>query len=211
MIFKNRKDAGEKLANEVEKLDLKAPYVVGLPRGGVPVAYEVAKRLNAPLDIVVVRKLGVPFHPEFAFGAIAPNGVKVVDEDTISRLNISDQQIDRIEEKERKEMERRIEKYRGSLDYPDLTDKEVVLIDDGIATGATFEAGIKYAKSLKPKKTVLAVPVSSPDSLNNLKKIVDESICIQAPPGFSAVGQWYEIFDQTSDDKVIKLLEKANN
>lgn len=209
MIFQDREDAGKQLAQEIEgQLELKNPYVIALPRGGVPVGHEVAKIVRAPLDVIIVRKLGVPHHPEFAFGAIAPGGVELIDEALVQRLELNDKQINQVISKEKQEMKRRIEKYRGNLDYPDLSEKEVIMVDDGIATGATFEVAVKYVKKLQPKKVILAVPISSSDSLDHLESLVDETVCLHSPADFSAVGQFYYNFGQTSDEEVLELLKQ---
>jgi predicted phosphoribosyltransferase len=209
MFFKDRTDAGRKLAEKLQEMKINNPYVLGLPRGGVPVAAEVAKYLNAPLDVVVVRKLGVPFHPEFAFGAISANDVQYVNERTVEKMNLSEREIKSVDEKERKELQRRIEKYRGDLKYPNINDKTAILVDDGIATGASFKAAIKFTKSLNPERIIIAVPVGAPSSIKELETLVDKLICLHTPDFFSAVGQWYKTFGQTTDEEVKNVLSNT--
>lgn len=211
MLFKDRYDAGQKLANILFDHKIDNPYVMALPRGGVPVGYEIAKRLKCALDVVVVRKLGVPGHSEFAFGAIAPNNISIIRDNVVFRLGITPEEIQKIRESETKEMERRIKKYRGSMEYPDLSEKNVVITDDGIATGATFEAAIEYVKTLHPQKIIMAIPVAAPDTLANLFELVDETIYLHTPSNFSAVGSWYENFGQTTDEEVVYLLQKSKS
>ena len=206
MIFQDRKDAGQKLAQELKKHKLNNMIVLGLPRGGIPVAYEVAKELGAPLSLVAARKLGVPFHEELGFGAIAPNNTLYINEDLVRSLGITQDQINLVVEKESKELERRTQLYLGHKVLPDLKNKTVVLVDDGLATGVTMLAAIKYVKNFKPKEIILAVPVSAEDTLQNLSKEVDKVICLLSSKEFYAVGQWYGDFDQTSDEEVIRLL-----
>lgn len=208
MFFVDRKDAGERLASQLVKYKNKNPYIFGLPRGGVPVAYEVAKALDAPLDTLTTRKLGAPLYPEFGFGAIAPNGIEVINHDVVKRLGLTKRQIMQIKQSQRTEMERRIKKYRGTLEMPDLKGKTVILVDDGIATGVTIQAAVRYLKTFRPQKLVIAVPVGAPDSVKKLQKEVDEVICLYTPDNFNAVGQWYQEFDQTSDEEVLALLNK---
>lgn len=208
MNFKNRKQAGKQLAEELKEYDLSNPFVFGLARGGVPVAREVAKELEARLDVLVPRKLGVPGHEEFAFGAIAPRNVKVINTETVKRLDLSESQIEEVIQKEKKEMNRRIKKFRGEREEPDLQKCSAIIVDDGLATGATALASIRYVRKLDPKKLVLAVPVGSKDAVEQLGELVDELICLHVPSFFNAVGQWYINFGQTSDEEVIQLLDE---
>lgn len=182
--------------------------VLALPRGGVPVAYEVAKALSVPLDIFIVRKLGVPGHEELAMGAIASGGAIVFNEDIINDLNIPQLRIDRVIEEETTELERRETVYRGSRPFPDLTNKIVILIDDGIATGASIRAAIKSLKNKNIKKLIVAIPVAAKDTCRDLLPLADELICPLKPENFIAVGLWYENFGQTSDDEVSELMAK---
>src|SRR5579872_2719416 len=182
--------------------------VLALPRGGVPVAYEIANQLSLPLDIFIVRKLGVPGHGELAMGAIASGGAIVFNEDIIHDLSISKAMIDRVIESEKKEIKRREIKYRNSRPFPDLTNKTVILVDDGIATGATIRAAIKSLRTKNVGRMVIAVPVAAEDTCRELMSVVDEFICPMMPRYFNAVGAWYENFDQTSDDEVSILMAK---
>lgn len=210
--FKNRKDAGKKLAEKLLKYSGRDEIVIlALPRGGVPVAFEVAKALKAPLDIFMVRKLGVPGHEELAMGAIAMGGVKVLNNDVISMLNISDNMINKVITEETEELNRRTENYRGNKPLPDVKNKIVILIDDGLATGASMKAAITALKLLKPEKIIAAVPTSSEETCEEIKKDIDEIICAFTPEIFRGVGQWYIDFSQTTDEEVKNLIKKAEN
>lgn len=211
MLYKDRKDAGQKLAEKLTKYSKDKPIIVALPRGGVVLGYEVAKKLKAPLDIIVARKLGAPFHPEFGIGAIAPNGVHILNIDLIRSLGVTEHELEKIIERETREMERRLELYRKDSPPLDLNNKTVILIDDGLATGVSTRAAVVSIKQMEPRKIILAVPVSPPDTADQFRKEVDEFICLSEPAGFYAVGAYYENFDQTTDDEVLDLLEKANS
>jgi predicted phosphoribosyltransferase len=184
--------------------------VLGLPRGGVPVAYEVARRLGAPLDVFVVRKLGVPGHEELAFGAIAPGGVRVLAEDLLARLDMPSEWIEAIDARERRELERRERVYRGERPPPALAGRVVVLVDDGLATGATMLAAVRAVREQGPARVVVAVPVADPDVCERLGSIADEVVCVSTPRPMMAVGAWYEDFAQISDDEVRELLARAS-
>lgn len=209
-MFMDRCDAGRRLAPEVERCKLKNPLVLGLPRGGVPVAFEVAAAIDAPLDVLVVRKLGAPFQPELAIGAIASGGIRVLNEDVIAvATGVSDAFINRIVSRETAELHRREHAYRGDRPYPDLAGRDVVIVDDGIATGATMLAAVDAVQSMHPASTTVAVPTASQSSLRKLSGKVDKLVCLESPSGFYAVGQFYVDFGQTSDDEVRELLELA--
>jgi putative phosphoribosyl transferase len=182
--------------------------VLGLPRGGVPVAYEVAKALHAPLDICLVRKLGVPAHKELAMGAIASGGVRVLNYEVVSWLRISGKTIDEVAARELKELQRRDRAYRGDRPQPEIHDHTVILVDDGIATGATIRAAIAVIKSQHPARLIVATPVAPPSTCEELKAEVDEVVCLMTPELFYAIGLWYEDFSQTTDDEVRDLLAK---
>lgn len=209
MPFRDRADAGRQLAR------LAAPYagdntlVLGLPRGGVPVAFEVAAAIGAPLDVMVARKLGAPRHPEFAVGAIAPGGIRVIDDRSIRALGISRGELDEVVADETVEMERRLLAYRGSPLPPDVAGRVVILVDDGLATGATARAAIRALRAQGPERIVLAVPVCAPESAELLRAEADDVLCAEAPDDFRAVGLWYDDFRQTSDDEVLALLREA--
>ena len=183
--------------------------MLGLPRGGVPVAYEVAKRLRAPLDVFIVRKLGVPGFEELAAGAIASGGVRVLNQDVMRAIPYADVAIETVTAKETTELQRREQIYRQGRPAPELRDKIVILVDDGLATGATMRAAVKALRQRNTSKIVMAVPVGPSDTCEELAKEADEAICLTRPPFFQAVGQYYEDFSQTSDDDVRELLTQA--
>lgn len=209
MLFRDRADAGRRLAERLTHLRTEEPIVLALPRGGVTVGYEVARALGAPLDVIVARKLGAPFQPELGIGAIAPGGVRVLNEEAVRWLGISEAEIARIAERESREMERRIRLYRGDQPMPDLRGRTVILVDDGIATGVTTRAAIESVRQSRPQKLVLAVPVCAAETSDILQQEVDEFICLSTPTEFIAVGVWYENFTQVSDEEVIQLLARA--
>jgi putative phosphoribosyl transferase len=206
----DRAEAGRLLATELSKRKLPASVIVlALPRGGVPVGCEVAKALHAPLDVVVVRKLGVPWQPELAMGAIAGTSMKVLNEDLIGDLRISQAEIDAELAKERAEVERREKLYRGGRPAPELRGQTVLLVDDGLATGSTMLVAARYVRALKPAKTIIAVPVGSTEASERLKKEVDEFVCLATPEYFMAVGEWFEDFRPVDDAEVQRLLEES--
>jgi putative phosphoribosyl transferase len=210
-MFKDRKDAGKKLANQLEKYQNKPnTIVIGLPRGGVVVAFEVAQKLNLPLDIVAPRKISMPGSPEAAIGAITPDGNKVLDSEFISEFGIEQDYIDNEITKEIEEAKRRIKIYRKNKKPLNLAEKIVIVVDDGVATGSTIGAAIKSIRSQKPKKIIIAVPVAPHEFLEKIAPEVEEIACLETPTYFIAVGQAYDVFEQTSDDEVIDLMEKAN-
>ena len=208
--FPNRAEAGRLLAEKLEKYaDRNEVIVLGLPRGGVPVAYEVAKSLRVPLDVFIVRKLGVPGFEELAAGAIASGGVRVLNEDVLRALPNADEIIESVTAKETAELERREKSYRDNRPAPELRDRVVILVDDGLATGATMRAAVKALRQRGVAKIVVAVPVGPPDTCREFEDEADETICASAPEFFQAVGQYYEDFSQTSDDEVRALLARA--
>ncbi|TVM16275.1 phosphoribosyltransferase [Oceanidesulfovibrio indonesiensis] len=203
MIYKNRVDAGEKLAEALyEKFKDAKPIVLALPRGGVPVAGPVAKRLNAPLDVFQVRKLGVPGHEEYAMGAIATGGVRVLNENVIRQMMVTENDILRVARQEEDEMRRRERAYRGSRPFPDLEGKTVIIVDDGLATGATLRAAVLGVKEYMPARVVAAAPVGSIEACTELRETADEVICLETPARFGGVGAWYDDFSQTTDEEV---------
>jgi len=208
--YRNRTDAGRRLAAQLrEYADRPDVIVLALPRGGVPVAYEVARALHVPLDVFIVRKLGLPSHPELAMGAIASGGIRVIDQAALRRFGVTDEQLAAVAAAEERELERRERQYREGLPLPDVTGKTVILIDDGLATGATMAAAAAALKAQGPAKLVVAVPVSAPETCDAFREIVDEVVCGATPEPFYAVGLWYEDFSQTSDDEVHDLLARA--
>lgn len=209
-LFKDRRDAGRQLARELSEYAGRSDVIVlALPRGGVPVAYEVALALNAPMDIFLVRKLGVPGHEELAFGAIASGGVRVLNEEVVRGLDISDAAIDLVAQREYRELERRERAYRGDRPTPDLRDRIAILIDDGLATGASMRAAIDGVRAKGPAKIVVAVPTSARETCESFESIVDEIVCAETPQPFYGVGMWYQDFSQTRDEEVQSLLEQT--
>src|SRR6266481_5852348 len=208
--FSNRAEAGRQLAEKLDKYaGRKDVIVLGLPRGGVPVAYEVAKRLRAPLDVFIVRKLGVPGFEELAAGAIASGGVRVLNEDVMRSIPHADEAIDAVTAREIAELERREQIYRQGRPPPELRHRIVILVDDGLATGATMRAAVKALRQSGAAKIVVAVPVGPQDTCRELEEEADETICLSSPEFFQAVGQYYEDFSQTSDEDVRALLTRA--
>lgn len=208
MIFKNRQDAGKKLAQELKDFkNAKDTIVCALPRGGVVLGYEIAKELNLPLDVVAPRKIGDPGNEEFAVGAITELGEFLPSPDA---EHISEKNLSNVIKKEIKESGRRLELYRPGMGDRDFVDKTILLVDDGIATGLTMEAAVKTLKSMDVKKIIIAVPISAEDSQKRLRKFVDRIITLDMPMFFGSVGQFYEEFNQTRDEEVIDLMEKAN-
>lgn len=204
--------AGQLLAGALSKYANRNDVIVlGLPRGGVPVAFEVAKALNAPLDVFVVRKLGVPGYRELAMGAIASGGVRVLNQNVVQCLRVRDDVIDAVTASEQQELQRRELAYRGYTASPEIRGKTVILIDDGIATGSTMRAAVRALRKQQPADVVVAVPTAAPSSHYELKREVDELVALMTPENFEAVGQWYEDFSQTTDDEVTQLLEKAGH
>src|SRR5213595_928727 len=208
--FPNRAEAGRQLAEKLENyVDRSDVVVLGLPRGGVPVAYEVAQRLGAPLDVFVVRKLGVPGFEELAAGAIASGGVRVLNEDVMRAIPYADVAIQAVTAKETAELQRREQIYREGRPSPELRDRIVILVDDGLATGATMRAAVKALRQRGAAKIVVAVPVGPPDTCHEIEEQTDETICLSTPEFFQAVGQYYEDFSQTTDEDVRELLTSA--
>jgi predicted phosphoribosyltransferase len=210
-FFRDRSEAGRLLAAKLGAYANRPDVLVlALPRGGVLVAYEVARALNAPLDAFLVRKLGVPGHEEFAMGAIATGGVRVLNEPVVRALGIPDYAIDAVAVKEQEELARRERLYRGDRPPPDVRGETVILVDDGLATGATMQAAVKALREQHAKRIVVAVPVAAPESCEQLKEQVDDMICALTPEPFYAVGFWYQDFSQTTDEEVRELLESAH-
>jgi putative phosphoribosyl transferase len=210
MYFRDRREAGQMLARRLatyaSRLDV---LVLGLPRGGVPVAYEVAQALNVPLDVFVVRKLGVPDHRELAMGAVASGGVRVLNQDVVESLHIPDDLVEDVTAKELKELERRERTYRGDRPFPSFQGKTVILVDDGLATGSTMRAAALALRQQGPARLIVAVPVGSAETCEQLTDTVDELVCAITPEPFYAVGLWYLDFSQITDDEVKELLDAA--
>jgi predicted phosphoribosyltransferase len=205
--FRDRVHAGKILAERLRTYANRPDVLVlALPRGGVPVAHEVAKALHVPMDVFLVRKLGVPGHEELAMGAVASGGVRVINEDVVRSLGIPDAVIDRVASKELIELSRREQAYRGNRPEPDIRGKTIILVDDGLATGSTMRAAVRALRTKQPAKIVVAVPIAAPETCDALAREVDEMVCAVTPEPFYAVGLWYDDFDQTSDDDVRALL-----
>ena len=208
--FANRRAAGVELAARLTDYAGRSDLLVlGLPRGGVPVAYEIATALGAPLDVFLVRKLGVPGHPELAMGAIASGGVQVLNQDVLGWYGLPQAAIDQVAADEQVELERREREYRRSQPPLAIEDRVVILVDDGLATGSTMKAAVQSVKALRPARTVVAVPVGARDTCEALTGLADDVVCAHTPEPFSAVGLWYRDFSQTSDEEVRELLEKG--
>jgi predicted phosphoribosyltransferase len=209
-LFENRTDAGRRLAEALRAYAGRCDVIVlALPRGGVPVAYEVARALEAPLDLLIVRKLGTPGNPELAMGAIASGDASVLNRDVISLYRISGEIIEQVTANERQELERRERLYRGDRPYPELENRCIIVVDDGIATGATIRAGLAALRRKNPACIVVAVPVAPTDTLERLRAEVDDVVCLTTPTPFFAVGQAYRDFSQTTDDEVREILARS--
>jgi predicted phosphoribosyltransferase len=205
--FHDRKDAGAQLAARLAAFaDDSNTIVLGLPRGGVPVAYEVARALRAPLDVFVVRKLGVPGQKELAMGAIASGGVRVLNDEVIQALNLWPSTVDAVAALEQPELERQQRLYRGDVALPDFAGRTVIIVDDGLATGATMRAAVRALRQNNPRRIVIAVPVGAAETCRSLQADADQVICLHSPQSFYSVSTWYEEFSQTSDDEVRNLL-----
>lgn len=206
--FQDRIDAGRKLGRELQNLRGEDVVVLGLPRGGVPVAYQVAETLDAPLDVIVVRKLGVPAHPELAMGAIGEDAARVLEERTLGHFRVTDAQLRAVEEQERAELASRTDRFRQGRQRIDLTGRVALIVDDGIATGATARVACRIARQLKAAKVVLAVPVASARAVAQIDE-ADEVVALVTPPDFAAVGYHYQDFSPTQDEEVVSLLDAA--
>ncbi len=208
--FRDRKDAGRRLAKRLERYREESPIVLALPRGGVPVAYEISRALHAPLDVFLSRKLGAPGREEFGIGAVAQGGVRLLNERAVEALEIPKEYIERAAKEETEEIERRLRLLRGEgRPDPEVEGRTAILVDDGIATGVTVRAAIEALRQLHPRRLVLAVPVCAEQTTETLRSEVDELICLEAPSNLMAISLWYRNFEQTSDEEVIELLEHA--
>ena len=207
--FEDREDAGRRLAERLARYRDERPVVFALPRGGVPVGYEISRSLGAPLDVFVARKLGAPGQPEFGIGAVAPGGVRVLNGNVVERLGIPADYLETVTRKETAEVERRLRHFRGGRPEPEVRGRTVILVDDGLATGVTAQAAVEALRRLEPRRLVLAAPVCAAQTAERLGPEVDELVCLTEPPDLGAIGFWYRNFEQTSDEEVIGLLERA--
>jgi predicted phosphoribosyltransferase len=210
MILTDRRQAGKRLAEALEGFAGRDDVIVlGLPRGGVVVAFEVARVLGAPLDVYLVRKLGVPGHEELALGAIASGGVTILNQDVVQAMQVTQAELETISRREQTVLERRERLYRGHSEPLDLAGKTVIVVDDGLATGATMRTAVRSIRDHGPARVVVAVPVAPPDTCLRLRDEADEAVCLMTPEPFHAIGSWYLDFSQTTDEEVVDLLEKA--
>ena len=207
MQFYNRVDAGKQLATRLATLAKEDCIVFGLARGGVPVAYEVARQLQAPLEVMVARKLGIPSNPEYAFGAIAPGGIQIIDQATVAAIGLSQTDIRTVIAQEKNELAQRLTKFRHNRPLPNLAKKTTILVDDGLATGLTATAALRSLRKKHPAQLMLAVPVGSHEAVELLRIEADAVLCLEIPDYLGAIGMWYEHFAQTSDQEVLQLLQ----
>ncbi len=208
MAFRDRHDAGRQLGAELATTRLTDPVILGLPRGGVPVAFQVARVLDAPLDVLVVRKLGHPEQPELGLGALGEGGVQVLNDALIGECGISTRRLQHVVQVERTELQRRSQRYRGEREAIPVAGRTAVLVDDGLATGSTARAAIEVARRRGAAEVVLAVPVAPDSTVAELRHIADQVICLQTPRWFGSVGSYYDDFEQTSDEEVARLLDE---
>ena len=208
-MFKDRSDAGRQLASRLARYTALEPVVVGLPRGGLPVAAEVADRLGAPLDIIVVRKIGLPRQPELGIGAVAEGGIRVLNDVLVEEVGIEPIELEAATARERVELARRVHRYRGERSAVPVDGRVVIVIDDGLATGYTARAAIEAIRQGGARRVILAVPVAPEDSVAAMRGVADEVVVVDTPPRFFAIGDFYEDFAQTSDEEVVSLLERA--
>jgi putative phosphoribosyl transferase len=209
ILFEDRVDAGRQLAERLAPYAEERPVVFALPRGGVPVGAEVSRSLGALLEVIVSRKLGAPGQPEFGIGAVAPGGVRVLNERAVRALGIEEDYLEMISARELAEAERRLKLFRGDRPYPDLERRTAILVDDGLATGVTARAALLALRRMNPRRLVLAVPVCALQTAELLRPEADDLICLLAPDNLEAVGLWYRNFEQTSDEEVVRLLEEV--
>lgn len=215
-MFRDRADAGQGLAHQLaaipsEQLPRESLVVLGLPRGGVPVAFEIANALRAPLDVIIVRKLGVPSQPELAMGAIGEGDVQIVNDEVVRRARVDPSEFAAIEARERQELARRAARFRGNNERVPMAGRTALVVDDGIATGSTAQAACLVARAQGAARVILAAPVAPPGAVETLRRVADEVIVLRTPERFFAIGQFYDDFTQTSDEEVMRLLDRARN
>jgi putative phosphoribosyl transferase len=208
-VFPDRCDAGRQLAVALRDHKASGPVIIGLPRGGVPVAAEVAERLGAPLDIIVVRKLGCPWRPELGIGALAEGGIRVINEVLVRELDMTQEQLEEVTAREEVELTRRVRRYRGDRPPIDVTDRSVIIVDDGLATGYTARAAIEALRQHGAARTVIAVPVAPEDEAARLRDVADDVIAVITWPWFFAIGDAYDDFGQLTDEDVVSILQRA--
>lgn len=208
-MFQDRFEAGKQLAERLKPYQRDHPMLFALPRGGVPVGYEIAKAFNSPLEVFVVRKIGVPWNPELGIGAVAP-GIQILDEEALHMLGLKESDLKEVIQREQEELKRRLRLYGAEEDLSKIAGRTVILVDDGLATGVTAQVALQGIKQFHPGKLILAVPVGSSQAIAKLMPFVDELICLEVPLDFYAVGAFYQDFAQVSDETVIDLLERAN-
>ncbi len=206
-IFSDRVEAGRRLAEALREYEGKEVVVLAIPRGGVVVGYQVAKRLGAPLDVIAPRKIGAPHNPELAIGAVAEDGTIILDEGLVRSLGVPESYIGEESERQREEIRRRLRLYRGEAPYPELKGHVVILVDDGVATGSTAKAALASIRRRGPEEVVVAIPVAPPSTARELEEEADRVVCLYTPEPFYAIGQFYRDFSQTSDEEVVGLLE----
>jgi putative phosphoribosyl transferase len=209
--FEDRRDAGRRLAGKLSRFTDERPVVFALPRGGVPVGYEISRSLGVPLDVFVSRKLGAPDQPEFGIGAVAAGGVRVLNQDVVRRLGIPDDYIEQITAQETAEVGRRLRYFRGQRPEPEVGGRTAILVDDGLATGVTARAAVESLRRRGPKRLVLAAPVCAAQTAELFESRVDDLVCLECPSDLGAIGFWYRNFEQTSDEEVVELLERARS
>jgi putative phosphoribosyl transferase len=209
--FEDRRDAGRRLAEKLSRFKDEQPVVFALPRGGVPVGYEISRALQATLDVFVSRKLGAPGQPEFGIGAVAAGGVRVLNEDVVRRLGIPDDYVEQVTAQETAEVERRLRYFRGERLELNVGGRTAILVDDGLATGVTARAAVEALRQRRPRRLVLAAPVCAAQTANLFRTKVDELVCLESPTDLGAIGFWYRNFEQTSDEEVVDLLERARS
>lgn len=209
-MFANRADAGRRLARRLAEVPIEQPVVLGLPRGGVPVAYEIADALGAPLDVIVVRKLGVPFQPELAMGAIGEGDVRIVNNEVVRAAGVRASDFASVEARERDELVRRASRFRGRRDRVALAGRTALIVDDGIATGSTVRAACEVARAQGAARVIVAAPIAPPGTVASLHTVADDVIVLESPASFAAIGQFYNDFTQTTDEEVVRLLDEAS-
>jgi putative phosphoribosyl transferase len=209
--FEDRRDAGRRLAGKLSRFEDEQTVVFALPRGGVPVGYEISRALEAPLDVFVSRKLGAPGQPEFGIGAVAAGGVRVLNQDVVRRLGIPEDYVQKITAQELAEVGRRLRYFRGERPETEVEGRTAILVDDGLATGVTARAAVQALRLRQPRRLVLAAPVCAAQTAALFKTAVDELVCLESPSDLGAIGFWYRNFEQTSDEEVVELLERARS